>query len=115
MAKTFELMEEHMQAPGGNNKRTQIKRKETHEHDTEQRQDSLARSQQIIMHGGGGGACILSFPGLCSTVLFAAGEEHRPCPWRLCRWFELVQSNQDSASQRLQPHGGAKSFDLVCR
>ena len=31
------------------------------------------RPKQIIMHGGGGGACILSFPGLCSTVLFAAG------------------------------------------
>src|SRR2546422_1884942 len=42
-------------------------RKETHEHDTNQRQGSLAHPQQIIMHGGGGSAYILSFPRLCST------------------------------------------------
>src|SRR2546428_4694866 len=103
-------MEEHMQAV--TTKEHKQERKEAHEHDTDQRQDSLARSQQIIMHGGGG-ACILSFPGLCSTVLFAAGEEHRPCPWCLCRSFELEQSNQDSASQRLRRHGGARFVFLL--
>ena len=44
-------------------------RKETHEHDTNQRQDSLARPPQIIMHGGGGRACILSFPGLATPFI----------------------------------------------
>ena len=40
-----------------------------------------------------------------------AGEEHRACPRRFRRWFELGEGHYDSASQGLQRHRGADSTD----